>query len=77
MKRLYIIECDFYVRLKYSGDDPEKIIRIYEYDERQKFIREYEKFIKQDLYYDNVRCYYCNYEDCDITDKMDEIKNNI
>ncbi len=77
-KRVYILEYDFFHKSKYSNDDqPEHKIRYFNFDERQYFIAEYNRIKINDMYYDNIKTYCINYDNFEITDKMEEIINSI
>lgn len=49
-------------------------------NERQNFIDKWEYFLREDMYYDTVRCFYIDFDSVsiiEITDRLEEIKNNI
>ena len=77
MKRLYIIECDFYCNTIYCDKKSEHFFNVYEFKERQLFIEKYLHYIGNDLYFKNIKTYVCDYDQNEITYKMDEIINNI
>ncbi|MFW6007931.1 MAG: hypothetical protein ACOCP8_01590 [archaeon] len=79
IKRLYIIEYDHYVSMagKYGISDPKKEKIIYSYDERQEFLKKYIKLTNDDMFFDNIRTYYCDYGENEITNKMNDLIERI
>jgi hypothetical protein len=76
-KRVYILEYDFFIKSKYSDDQPEQRIRYFTFEERQYFIAEYNRIKNNDLYTDNIKTYCIDYDKFEITDEMEEIINSI
>ena len=77
MKRLYIIEAKHYSQTKYHNSEPTEVQHIYQWNERHLFFEKYDYLLKKDMYFDDIKCYYCNYGNNDITEKMNDLKNNI
>lgn len=49
-------------------------------NEREYFIKKWEYFLSEDMYYDNIRCFYVDFDlvtIVEITDRLEETKNNI
>jgi len=77
MKRLYILEYDFYPSYsgKYGNTSSESRQEIFQFSERQQFIERYKKLVEDNYYsnFDNIKTYYVDYGSFEITDKMNDI----
>lgn len=66
---------------KYAGKPSKAPTQaIYDRKEREAFLEKWDSLLKNEMYYDDIKTYYVNYdtmEMIELTDKMDELKKSI